>query len=91
MSDETNPTPDSVPADENAREQARQRMISRRRIVQTALIAVPVLLTLRAVPARAGGNGGTRSQTNCEGTRQHPTGNVYTKSGHCEKPKGWSW
>jgi hypothetical protein len=89
MNNETTPAPQPEPADEQAREQARQRMIGRRRAIRAGLIAVPVLLTLRAVPASARWNNYTQSQLNClyvNGNKANgKTGNTYTASNHCRK------
>jgi hypothetical protein len=87
MSEEITP----VPADEQAREEARQRMVGRRRVIRAGLIAVPVLLTLRAVPARAWTNDLTASDKRCiykNGSNSSGgiTGNTYTSSKHCRKP-----
>ena len=88
MSDENTParSPDQV--DETAREAARQRMISRRRAIRAGIIAAPILLTLRAVPARARVNAETTSEKNCIYVNgKNPsgglTGNTYTISRHC--------
>jgi hypothetical protein len=68
--------------DEVAREEARQRMISRRRAIRAGLIAVPVMLTLRAVPARA--NGGSLFTASNHSTHQCPTYYGRTASHRCK-------
>ena len=98
MTDENNLPSEQHSADEQAREEARQRMIGRRRMVVAGLAMVPVLLTLRAVPARATGqptNPLTKSACRCMyvngvDNKKGMTGNSYTSSNHCKKaPKSY--
>jgi hypothetical protein len=90
VTDENTQPAEQHSANEQAREEARQRMISRRRMVLAGMAAVPVLLTLRAVPARATTNTLTASACRCvynnaKDSSKGMTGNTYTQSNHCKK------